>query len=632
MKTKSALVIAFLAIAMQSAPQTSVNVDTVFKGKVSTTAKTFLSSQLGVTGGCTISPYVLNPSCSDPGSANAGLINAAWSGASATNPVVILLDQGIALSAHIQCPTGGFCAIQGITPGAGIFMEAGATDSAITNGYANNLNNAAPPGGLASGTYTSGITATGSVTQTCTLTSFNNVSPGWIPATATVALTGTNTIAGGTALTITFPGNFTSAPTTVVASNGTATCSGTATISTTVTPGATGSNIVIRDLSINMNAPNIAAGNGCSNGTANCTGIHIANTDGLWIDNVRIFNTPSYGILYDRDINVHTAGTWISVPSGSGRDCRHMDGPEKDVFFSRNYCGMAGTTASTTDTDIALNAPEGHCGPIDNVNIESEEVGNVFSAVAGYNSAGSCAFPLTNIRINGVTVDAGSVVTQALVYMASGNGLTAADSNGPIFVSDAHSVQAPVYQSVGSWNTISVVNSDCTNELTSNPLAPSCVNVQNTISNLIVKNVGLYRNTSAAGSSGAFLLQTINPVTNLQVDGWVSDNGSFSATPYLVDAQGSVSSMAITAPVNVNGKISVPLSSAGLSHVTSIAGIENFYNPPTTISGLPACSSVLERMVGLVTNASSPAYLAAPSTTGSVHAPVRCLGGSWVYN
>jgi hypothetical protein len=54
------------------------------------------------------------------------------------------------------------------------------------------------PTGVASGTYTSGGTITGTTGQTCTLASFNDSST----ATATVALTGTNTIASATALTI----------------------------------------------------------------------------------------------------------------------------------------------------------------------------------------------------------------------------------------------------------------------------------------------------------------------------------------------------------------------------------------------------------------------------------------------
>jgi hypothetical protein len=83
--------------------------------------------------------------------------------------------------------------------------------------------------GVASGTYTSGGTITGTTGQTCTLASFNDSST----ATATVTLTGTNTIASGTALTITARGGGASAaPTSATLGSGTATCSGTATIST----------------------------------------------------------------------------------------------------------------------------------------------------------------------------------------------------------------------------------------------------------------------------------------------------------------------------------------------------------------------------------------------------------------
>ena len=82
---------------------------------------------------------------------------------------------------------------------------------------------------VASGTYTSGITANGTVGHTCDLTGFNHGST----ASATVALTGNSTIAGGTALVITDGGfGATSAPTSATAHNGTAICSGTATVAT----------------------------------------------------------------------------------------------------------------------------------------------------------------------------------------------------------------------------------------------------------------------------------------------------------------------------------------------------------------------------------------------------------------
>lgn len=83
-------------------------------------------------------------------------------------------------------------------------------------------------------TYSSGGTITGSAGQTCNLSDFNGVTN----ATATVALTGHNTIASGTQLTVTSSGyGATTPPTTATLSNGTATCSGTANVVTAITSG-----------------------------------------------------------------------------------------------------------------------------------------------------------------------------------------------------------------------------------------------------------------------------------------------------------------------------------------------------------------------------------------------------------
>jgi hypothetical protein len=89
---------------------------------------------------------------------------------------------------------------------------------------------------VASATYTSGGTITGSATQTC------NAAFQGGTATATIALTGTNTIAGSTAFSIVSNGvgYSTANPTTkATLTNGTASCSGTATVA--VVNGAAGS-------------------------------------------------------------------------------------------------------------------------------------------------------------------------------------------------------------------------------------------------------------------------------------------------------------------------------------------------------------------------------------------------------
>jgi Big-like domain-containing protein len=138
-------------------------------------------------------------------------------------------------------------------------------------------------------TYTSGGTIVGSTGQSCSLSNFNGVSG----ATATVSLTGTNTIASGTVLSITDEGSGgTIPPTTATLSNGTASCSGTANVSTvlnnTLGSGqtvigaaatvaltgtntiASGTHLAVTSSGYGANTPPTSAT--LSNGTATCSG------------------------------------------------------------------------------------------------------------------------------------------------------------------------------------------------------------------------------------------------------------------------------------------------------------------------------------------------------------------------
>ncbi len=116
--------------------------------------------------------------------------------------------------------------------GSSTTITLASSDSKPDNYYVNNIIRIyiLPYVLLEYGTYTSGITAVGTVGQTCKLDSFNGGGQG---GTATVKLTGTNTIASGTPLHIIVGGNgvaWTSNPTSATASSGSATCSGTATV------------------------------------------------------------------------------------------------------------------------------------------------------------------------------------------------------------------------------------------------------------------------------------------------------------------------------------------------------------------------------------------------------------------
>ena len=121
---------------------------------------------------------------------------------------------------------------QGVpSPGPGVF--ASAAPPVCANGYSTYTTAVIAGMGLSAGTYTSGMTVSGTIGLTIVLASFNGGGSG---ATATVALTGTNTIAGGTAIVVTAPGGlYSTAPTSATGSSGTATfVSGTPVVSTSL--------------------------------------------------------------------------------------------------------------------------------------------------------------------------------------------------------------------------------------------------------------------------------------------------------------------------------------------------------------------------------------------------------------
>jgi len=174
--------------------------------------------------------------------------------------------------------------------------------------------------GIVSGTYTSGITAVGTTGQTCNLTTFNNGNAG---GTATVALTGTNTIAGGTALVITNTGGgSTSAATSATAINGTATCSGTATVSaptgTAVKNGATFE--VQIGVGSSSSGPFTPAASAIFNTVVTATTLNFINVTGAnanstvfpaVLSNSSVAANPGTGI--SNSLFIPTLGSWYQV-------------------------------------------------------------------------------------------------------------------------------------------------------------------------------------------------------------------------------------------------------------------------------------------------------------------------------
>ena len=204
---------------------------------------------------------------------------------SSNDPTIVANSAGIepTFSSATNTPT--------YTSGGTITGSSGQTCN-LSNFTAGNVSGIDPTFSLAtnSPTYTSGGAITGNAGQTCSLSNFNGVTG----ATATVALTGTNTIASGSHLTITAEGSGgITPPTTATLGNGTATCSGTANVITALNTniglgfsvvGAaanvtlTGANTIAAGTHLDVTASGFGATTPpttatLSNGTATCSGI-----------------------------------------------------------------------------------------------------------------------------------------------------------------------------------------------------------------------------------------------------------------------------------------------------------------------------------------------------------------------
>lgn len=182
---------------------------------------------------------------------------------------------------------------------------------------------------LASGTYTSGGTITGSAGQTVILTFASG-------GTASVALTGVNTIAGGTALTITAAGaGFASAPTSATLSSGTATASGTAVVTSVLT------NTVATIYSDNATSPTAKANP------------FTASADGSW------FFYAANG-HYD----VRFSGTGITTPFTLGDFTLFYDTVTRINAKNAPYNATGNGTTDDTAAIVAANTAAGATGTL----------------------------------------------------------------------------------------------------------------------------------------------------------------------------------------------------------------------------------------------------------------------------
>ncbi len=259
-----------------------------------------------------------------------------------------------------------------------------------------------------SGSNCTGGTVTGTTGQTCTLTSFNGAGSN---AQAHLTLTGTNTIASGTALdweqaSSDTPGTgFTSAPTSATLGNGTATCSGTATL----TAGVIGPIFTPTQMAIATTA------------TANALPQSDANGTLLGFDVPYVATSGSFAFLETSGTGAGSTTTVLSSPptgsyylqvgvgitsAGSGGTCSTGTVTVEIAYKQRDTGGIVEGTSNAIWLSVSNAATSTGCSLISN-----STFGCVISAPTYLNVGSGTAITLTPYQVTGNNCTTPATVT-----------------------------------------------------------------------------------------------------------------------------------------------------------------------------------------------------------------------------
>ena len=361
------------------------------------------------------------------------------------DPTVVAYSSGVepTYSSTTNSPT--------YTSGGTITGSSGQTCN-LSNFAAGNASGIDPTYSVAtnSPTYTSGGTITGNAGQTCGLSNFNGVTG----ATATVTLTGTNTIASGAHLIITSEGSGgITPPTTATLGNGTATCSGTASVITALinntglgfsvvgaaaTVTLTGANTIAAGTHLNVTASGYGATTPpttatLSNGTATCSGTGNVIT-ALTANGVFTAQNPGSTTVFGSVSGVNSVAVqYLTCPVAS---IKVHDANSANTSFTLTTGGTQPLTADVFDTKAQYIKPSITWGSsaIASVKVATGTSGDnpaTLTAVApgtAYITA-TCSEPDCNknvgaqysLNVATATVSGGTTTT---VYAASTNSLS----------------------------------------------------------------------------------------------------------------------------------------------------------------------------------------------------------------
>lgn len=489
-------------------------------------------------------------------SSSGGGINAFLAQATASRPVVLKLDIGIACYGSIIIPATGNVTIEGCGPDTGIFMMPGSNSHIISNqagrlgaGYPNFSPNTTAPAQSCVNVNIANLFMNGnrgsdnpSATTTATVTLGSNqitvASASGIAKGQLIVGTGIGTNPSGV-----FVSSISGTTVSMVDQNG---------VAFNATAGGSG-------VSVSFYAGNSTGGASTPQrplnvGTTNTflCGINLVSGKGIKIQNVRTYNIPAFAhhlgnvsqVSWDDCFHDGTAANVINC------DGIHVDGPASLLTIS-NF-----KATSMLDDVIALNCPEGYGGNITEVSISNCVFDQFLFGIFGYTWAGGAnpKYTLTNVAISNVTgtpwqgQSGIGLITDFATFLRwgfEGTPNTTADSIDEIVVSNCsmRSISGgtgtdfmELRDSCGSIRinncTFTPINPNpaialCTTGMTVSYLEADLLIYVNSIG--IVNNYGIGAAYSATGTSITRL------VSNMQV-AWPSNASGYTAVPYLIDS------------------------------------------------------------------------------------------------
>jgi Glycosyl hydrolases family 28 len=320
-----------------------------------------------------------------------------------------------------------------------------------------------------------------------------------------------------------------------------------------------GWNIAFKDFVINGNRGDGTNGNSTTGDprgslTTWYMGINVANMNNVYVDGVYFYNTSAFNFRCSNCGHVTVTrshfeavlpNTPVIIGQTAGQtDGVHIDGPSNDILISDSYF-------HTGDDSVALNAPEGYCGPITRVTISNSTFHQSISGGRIYSAGNVCrsgAVPTVD-RVT-LTNYGGDARGEALVI---GAGMPHA-LNIPHSITNVTWTNSVVTASTGIWMDDSIGTLTLDNvklqSLTSGAVLDAMWN-HIPIEQLKIRDVSLVRtptgNTAEAGLfEGTFNGSAV--IDNLDINGFKieDEGGPYANLKALIEMAGAPPSSIVT--------------------------------------------------------------------------------------